>query len=257
MDSEKDKIIKIAGYIRVSTDSQAEEGMGLEIQEDTIKKFCNSHKDYKLVKIYSDPGVSGSVMPYKRPAMAELLDDAKQKNFEKVIVAKLDRLARDLYVQLWTEKELMVYDVEVLSVAEPYRGKDPMSVAMRQIVGVFAELEKGRITERLVSGRLKKFSLGGYPGGNVSLGYVSVDGELQIDSEEAETVKTIKKWRKRGLSMGKIARKLNEAGISTKREGKGWYASTIRSILRNKIYKGKIKYAGKLSNGLHKQILIH
>ncbi|MBA7554754.1 hypothetical protein ES705_47385 [subsurface metagenome] len=249
--------MKVVGYVRVSTDSQAEEGMGLEIQEDTIKKFCRGHKDYELVKIYSDPGISGSVMPYKRPGMVELFREAKEKAFGKVVVAKLDRLARDLYVQLWTEKELMVYDVEVFSIAEPYKGQDPMSTAMRQIVGVFAQLEKGRITERLTSGRLKKFSLGGYPGGNVSLGYVPVDGELRIDPEESETVRLIKKWRKQGQSMGRIARKLNEAGISTKRSGKKWYASTIRSILRNSIYKGKIRYAGKTSNGLHKPILIH
>jgi site-specific DNA recombinase len=159
-------------------------------------------------------------MPYKRQAMDELFEEAKQKSFEKVIVAKLDRLARDLYVQLWTEKELKVYDIEVLSVAEPYRGNDPMAVTMRQIVGVFAEPEKRRITERLVSGRLKKFSQGGYAEGNPSLGYESVEGELKVNQEEAETVRMIKKLRKQGLSMQRIAQRLNNAKINTKRGGR-------------------------------------
>ncbi|MBA7495400.1 hypothetical protein ES702_05982 [subsurface metagenome] len=206
------KKIKVVGYIRVSTENQVEDGMGLDIQEETIKNYCSKQKDYSLIKIYSDPGISGGTI--NRPGLNELLRDAKEKKFEKVIVAKLDRLARDLYVQLWIEKELMVYDTELFSISEPYRGKDPMSVAMRQMVGVFAQLEKGRITERLVSGRLKKFSKGGYAGGNLSLGYISVDGQLRIAPDEAEVVQMIKKWRRNGLSLPKIAKnEVVSAGI--------------------------------------------
>ena len=246
------KGIRVVGYIRVSTESQAEEGMGLEIQESTIKQYCKEQRNYDLVKIYSDPGISGGLS--QRPGLNELLQGAKRKEFEKVIVAKLDRLARDLYVQLWIKKELLVNDIEIFSIAEPYRGQDPMSIAMRQMVGVFAQLEKGRITERLREGRLKKFEKGGYPGGNLSLGYISLDGTLQIDPDEAEVVKMIKKWRRK-MSLPQIAKKLNDMNIKTKRNGKMWYPSTVQSILKNSIYKGKIQYIGKYQKGLQEPIL--
>lgn len=251
-----DKIIKVAGYIRVSTDSQAEEGMGLEIQEDSIKKYCRDQKGYRLLKIYSDPGESGASIE-KRQSLLQLLSDAEEKKFDRVIVAKLDRIARDTFATLWIEKELKKCDVELFSIAEPYRWDDPAQKVFLQMISVFAEFEKARITERLVSGRLKKFSQGGYPGGNLSLGYRSVDGSLEVDPDEAEVVKIIKKWRRRGLSLPKIAQRLNETQVRTKRGGKAWYPSTVRSVLKNVVYRGKIRYTGKTAEGAHEPISLH
>ena len=148
-----DKVNAVVAYLRVSTDTQAENGQSLTIQLETIQKYCKE-KSLNLVQTYTDPGISGSLAD--RPALSELLQEARNKKFEKVIVAKMDRLARDLFVQLWIEKELLIYDIELVSIAEPYKGDDPMNIAMRQIVGVFAQLERGRITERLLSGRMKK-----------------------------------------------------------------------------------------------------
>lgn len=248
--------MKVTGYIRVSTDNQAEEGMGLEIQEDAIKKYCQGQRNYQLVKIYSDPGESGASIE-KRDGLLQLLNDAKGERFEKVIVAKLDRIARDTFATLWIEKELKKYDVELFSISEPYRWDDPAQKVFLQMISVFAEFEKARITERLVSGRLKKFSQGGYPGGNLSLGYKSIDGSLQVDPDEAEVVKMIKKWRRNGSSLPRIAQRLNNDQIRTKRGGKGWYASTVRSVLKNSVYRGKIRYVGKTTNGLHQPIVLH
>lgn len=243
---------KVVGYIRVSTDNQVEDGMGLEIQEETIRKYCKDKK-YELVKIYNDPGESGATIE-KRPGLLNLLAEAKEKKFEKVIVAKLDRIARDTFATLWIEKELKKYDIDLFSIAEPYRWDDPAQKVFLQMISVFAEFEKARITERLVSGRIKKFDKGGYAGGNLSLGYKTVEGELQVDPQEAETVRMIKKLRKQGLSMQRIAQRLNNEHIATKRGGKSWYASTVRSVLKNGIYRGKIRYTGKVGSGIHQPI---
>lgn len=244
--------IKVVGYIRVSTENQVDEGMGLEIQEDIIKKYCKEKK-YELIKIYDDPGESGGTIE-KRSGLLNLLAEAKEKKFEKVIVAKLDRIARDTFATLWIEKELKKYDVELFSIAEPYRWDDPAQKVFLQMISVFAEFEKARITERLVSGRVKKFDKGGYAGGNLSLGYKTVEGELRINQEEAETVRMIKKLRRQGLSMQRIAQRLNNEHVATKRGGKYWYASTVRSVLKNSIYKGKIRYCGRTGQGIQQPI---
>jgi site-specific DNA recombinase len=236
--------VAVVGYCRVSTETQAEQGLGLPIQQDQINAFCKKNPQYRLDKIYTDAGISGSTLE-KRPALQELLRDAKQHRFTKVIVAKMDRLARDLYVQLFAEKELLVSGVEVISVSESFNGNDPLMVAMRQIVGTFAQLERARITERLLSGRRKKLSNGGYAGGKPPTGYVVKNSRLVVDEKEAAIVKEVFRLRMGRNSMKKIADKLNSAGMKPK-YGKRFYASTVQYMLQNPAYKGIIRYGGAI-----------
>ncbi|MFA5141137.1 MAG: recombinase family protein [Elusimicrobiota bacterium] len=245
--------IRVVGYCRVSTEGQAEHGMGLQIQRDGINRFAQEHPEYELVKIYEDPGISGASL--NRPGLNALLEDAKEKRFTKVIIAKLDRLARDLYIQLWVEKELLIHGIEVISLAEAFNGKDPMTTAMRQIVGVFAQLEKGRITERLQSGRLKKASLGGYAGGRLPRGYKTDEGKLRLN-REATTVRAIRKLHRQGWALRRIARHLNEQSIPNSK-GSQWYPATVRYIVHNPVYKGQIRYAGQLTRGTHPAMAPH
>lgn len=242
---------QVVAYLRVSTDRQAEEGLGLDIQEDQIRAFLTKHPNLKLVKIYRDEGISGSTLD--RPALRELLADAKEhRAFTRVIVAKLDRLARMLEVQLFIEKELLVYGVEVLSVSESFNGSDPIMVAMRQIVGVFAQLERGRITERLLSGRRKKLDGGGYAGGRPPTGYTVKNHELVIDPEGAKVIRYIRKLRMARLSFARISARLNAEGVKT-RNGARWYASGIHRLIRNPVLKGQVRY-GATRPGLHPPI---
>lgn len=246
-----DKVNAVVAYLRVSTDTQAENGQSLSIQLETIQKYCKE-KSLNLVKTYSDPGISGSLAD--RPALSELLQEARNKKFEKVIVAKMDRLARDLFVQLWIEKELLIYDIELVSIAEPYKGDEPMNIAMRQIVGVFAQLERGRITERLLSGRMKKLDQGKYAGGGVPRGYRPKNRELVLDKYESQVVEKIFRLRFGRKSLNRIAKLLNEERIPN-RNGIKWYASTIQYILRNPFYKGLIRY-GRTEKGIHPRLAI-
>lgn len=245
--------IPVVGYCRVSTEGQAEHGMGLQIQRDGIRHFIQEHPEYHLLSIFEDPGISGASLD--RPGLRALLADAKEKKFSKVIIAKLDRLARDLYIQLWVEKELLVHGIEVVSLAEAFNGKDPMTTAMRQIVGVFAQLEKGRITERLLSGRLKKASLGGYAGGGLPRGYASDDGKLR-PNREAATVRSIRKLHRQGWSLRGIARHLNEQHVPNSK-GSQWYPATVRYIVLNPVYLGQIRYAGQTTDGTHQPMAPH
>lgn len=229
------------GYIRVSTDTQAEKGMGLEIQKESIQKYTKGLK-LNLAKIYEDAGISGASL--ERPALLELLADAKRGLFKKAIILRLDRLARDLFGQLFIEKELEVAGIELISISEPDLGKnDPNSKLFRQIKGAFAQYEKSIITIRLKTGRLMKVKNGGFPGGNMSLGYKLIKGNLKKVEHEIEIVKRIKTLRRgrNKMSMWKIAEILNQENVPTKRGGK-WYAGTIRKVLNNKLYDGILKY---------------
>ncbi|HAY21438.1 MAG TPA: hypothetical protein DCY27_04590 [Desulfobacterales bacterium] len=169
-----------------------------------------------------------------------------------VIVAKLDRIARDTFYTLWIEKELKKYGVELYSIAEPYRWDDPVQKIFLQIISSFAEYEKNRIVERLYSGRRKKLEAGRYAGGRPAYGYKAKDGRLHVSQQEAETIREIRRLRMGRHSLKGIADKLNLAGVKPKRGAK-FYASTVRYILKNTTYKGVIRY-GDTAEGVHQTI---
>src|SRR3989344_5239211 len=233
---------RLVGYCRVSTDNQKEEGT-IEIQEYALSEFAGKN-NYKLVKIFKDDGVSGGLED--RPGLAEMFSYLETKPRVKgVLIYKLDRLARDLYIQEHLIKKLEILQKSILSVKEPsLESSDPMRKAFRQFMGIVAELEKSFIAMRMSSGRLNKARKGGYSGGGVAFGYRAKDKNLEIDSVSILTIQKIYKLRRYNkLGLRQIATLLNNEGIPTAR-GKKWYASTVKYILANKLYKGFLEYKG-------------
>jgi len=231
---------KIIAYCRVSTDNQKEEGT-IELQVEAIKDYCKS-RDLELVEIFKDEGISGGLE--NRPALADLFSFLEEvKDIDAVVIFKLDRLARDLYIQEHIIKKLEALNVGLISTKEPnLASDDPMRKAFRQFMGIVAELEKSFITMRLSGGRINKAKKGRYAGGGVAIGYKSEGKELVISGEEAEIVKNIYKLRRGRKGLREIARTLNENNIPTARGGK-WYAGTVKYILENPIYKGVLEYS--------------
>ena len=236
------KLKKVVGYCRVSTNNQKEEGT-IELQEKSIKKYAEKN-NCELVKIFKDDGVSGGSELENRPGLAELFSYVeKNKEVEGVLIFKLDRLARDLYIQEHLIKKLEGLNKKLISIKEPnLDSKDPMRKAFRQFMGIVSELEKAFITMRLSGGRINKAQKGGYAGGATALGYETKDKKLIIHEKQAETIRMIFKMKRyKRMGLREIARELNEKGVPTTRGGK-WYAGTIKYILENPLYKGIAHY---------------
>ena len=85
--------LKVAIYVRVSTEEQAKEGLSIYAQIDKCKSFCNA-RDWDVFKIYKDAGYSAGSL--NRPALELLLRDAKEKKFNIILVYKIDRFSRKL-----------------------------------------------------------------------------------------------------------------------------------------------------------------
>jgi len=248
--------MKTAAYLRVSTQDQAgDDRFGLSDQKQAIKAYAKSH-GHEVVAWYSDE-VSGATLD--RPGLQELLTHSGKDMFKAVLVAKMDRIARDLMAQLWIEKELLKHDVEIVSTAEPFRGQDPANVLFRQIIGAFAQFEKARITERMSGGRKQKAKVGGYSGGGAAMGYQAERGAkvLRLDPGKADTVKKVFEIRKRHprWSLQEIANRLNEEGYTTA-EGKLFYKMQVKRVLARKaLYLGEYQYSGVKAQGQHEAIL--
>jgi len=250
--------MRVAAYMRVSTEKQVREGHGLEEQRHNINEYCRA-QGYEVVVWYEDAGISGGELEI-REAMMNLLATAKGDDcpFSAVVATKIDRLARSLYGQLFVEKELTVAGVSlVYSDQENLAGDDPMTTAFRQMMGVFAELEKNLIKARLTAGRLTKAREGGYAGGRAPIGYTSEAGRktLEVDEEKASAVRRVFELSAQGLSLRAIARRLNDEGHTTA-QGATWQAMQVKRVLdRRAVYEGQYEYAGITAEGQHVAIM--
>src|SRR4051794_18505027 len=118
---------KAVGYIRVSSEEQAVNGHGLEVQQRAIRAFAQS-QGYELLDVVADPGISGARAPAERPGFRRVLKLAADRAFSLLLVWKFDRLARSLLFSVTTVNELQErHGVVLRSVTEP--------IDTRKIVG--------------------------------------------------------------------------------------------------------------------------
>jgi site-specific DNA recombinase len=249
--------MKAAAYLRVSTEGQTgEDKFGLPAQEEAILSYAAS-QGIEIVAWYKDEGISGATLD--RPGLQQLLTDAGAGGFDTLLVAKMDRVARDLFYSLFIEKELLLNEVQIISCSEPVSGHDPMNTAFRQMMGVFAELEKSMISARMTGGRKQKARGGGYAGGGAAIGYRAKRGSkvLQLDQDKAPTVKRVFEIRQEqpGLTLQQLADQLNHEGFTTA-QGKAFKPMQVKRVLdREALYSGLYSYAGIEAEGQHEAIL--
>jgi DNA invertase Pin-like site-specific DNA recombinase len=189
------------------------------------------------VGVYRDEGVSGSNGVDDRIGLTDALQAVASGNVGGLLVARLDRLARALTVQ-----EAILAKTWALGAAmfaadggEVMRDDpdDPMRTAMRQMAGVFAELEKNLVKKRLRDGRRAKGEAGGFAYGSPSLGYKAENRELIEDDDEQETLHRIKELLDEQTSLREIARTLTDEGFTPKRSDR-WHPETLSRIaIRN------------------------
>ena len=248
--------MNVIAYIRVSTDGQVgEDKYGLEAQKEQIIEYCKKN-DHTIVKWVSDEGESGAKY---RPGFDEIIyGEITNPPYEGVVVAKSDRVARDINIYFYYKACLLRKDIKLISVAEDFGQFGPFAGILEAFIVAMAQMERENITRRTSGGRKIKAATGGYSGGNTPFGYKVSNGDLVINEEEAEIVRYIFELRNEGNSMRAICSALESKGYTT-RKGGAFQASTIKSILSNeRTYRGEYKYGdGEWVKGQHEPILRH
>jgi DNA invertase Pin-like site-specific DNA recombinase len=225
--------IKLVAYLRVSTDRQAEEGLGLAVQETAIKSWTKANA-HKIALWARDEGVSGTNGIDDREALPDALAAVRDGRAKGLVAYNLDRLARKLHTQeailghIWEAggRIFTVEDGEVLE-DDP---EDPFRTAMRQMRGVFSQLERAMIIKRMKAGRRLKAERGGYAFGVPAFGYRAEGGELVPVPEEQLVLDRIRVLHDQQLSLRQIATVLTNEGHRTKRGGQ-WHPETLRLIV--------------------------
>jgi DNA invertase Pin-like site-specific DNA recombinase len=228
--------VKVAAYLRVSTDRQVEEGLGLEVQEQAIRAWARTHK-HRVVLWSRDEGVSGSNGLETRHGLLEALSAVHDGTAQGLVVFRLDRLARDLVVQEGLLAELRRLGAEVFSTSAAESAyvtddpNDPSRKLIRQVLGAVAEYEKAMVVFRLRMGRERKAQKGQYAGrGSPPLGFRAEDRELVPDEEEQKALERILALRAEGRSYRFIAETLHAEGYTPKRSAR-WHPETLRKIV--------------------------
>lgn len=242
---------KVIAYIRVSTDAQAgDDKFGLDAQRTQIKAYCEEHS-MEIIKWVADEGESGAK---ERPGFDEIIyGETFNPPCEAVVVAKNDRVARDINIYFYYKMMLKKKNIELISIAEDFGQFGMFSSILEAFTLCVAEMERDNITKRTTSGRKLKASKGGYSGGRAPMGYMVKDGQLVKNPEEAEIVKTAFRFKAEGFTMRDAAEAMNELGLRN-RSGAEFTFSNMRSIWNNeKTYKGYYKYGkdGEWVEGLH------
>jgi DNA invertase Pin-like site-specific DNA recombinase len=227
--------VKLIAYLRVSTDLQADQGLGLDVQRKGIRGWARSN-GHRIVGWHSDEGVSGSNGVEARQSLLDALNDLEDGKAAGLVVYRLDRLARKLTVQEATLARAWALGCSVHSVdlgeVPQDDPDDPMRTALRQMVGVFAQLERGMIAARLRAGRRLKAERGGYAGGAPSFGVRAEGRELVLDEREQRTIARIQDLHRQAQSSRAIAQTLNDQGLPSKRGGL-WSSATVARVVRS------------------------
>ena len=221
---------KAIGYVRVSTEEQAAEGISLEAQSEKLKQYAELY-NIELIDIKIDAGQSAKTLD--RTGLEEALEPLKAGEADALLIYKLDRLTRSV-ADLGRLIEQYFNRYQLLSVTDHI---DTGTANGRLILNVLASVsqwERETIVERTeTSLRYMKEKKQVY--NHPPLGYHAVEGYLLPHEEEQLLVSEVFELHYQGLSLHKIADNLNSRGIIGKRGGK-FYASTIRAILGNSIH---------------------
>jgi site-specific DNA recombinase len=254
------KKVRVAAYIRVSTDEQAKEGYGLDTQlrhiKNEIEKFKDKGWTFDEKLLYKDDGYSGSLST--RPALDRMLKDAKAKKFDIMLVWKIDRLYRHMRYLLETIDKLGEYEIDFKSVTEPF---DTTAVGkfIFQMFGALAEFERNLIITRTSEGKISSAKDGNYVGGNVPYGYMVKNRRLTIYELEAKWVRKIFTWFVDfEYPIDEIAKRLEKLGVpsqgahgknkKSRKRGRSacfWHRSTVSNLLKRTNYIGTYYYNKK------------
>ncbi len=229
---------KVAGYARVSTDSD-EQFTSFNAQTEYYTKLIRSNPEWEFVHVYTDEGISG-LNTRKRTGFKEMIDDALAGKIDLIITKSVSRFARNTVDSLKTIRELKKAGTEVYFEKENIYTFDGKGELLLTIMSSLAQEESRSISENITWGHRRSFESGKVhiPYG-IFLGYKKgADGKPEIDEEKADIVRLIYRLFLDGKTPVTICKYLEDKGIHAPMGGDRWSNTTVLSILTNEKYKG-------------------
>ena len=223
-------------YLRVSTDTQ-ETSMESQMEGFNLKIAANPN--WQLAGVYPDEGISGT-RARKRPQFLKMIEDAKAGGCEIVLCKSLSRFARNTVDALTYVRMLKECGVSCIFIKEGLDTANEASEMILTVLAAFSQEESFSISENLKWGIRKRYEMGEIRWTQL-YGYRNVgeDKELKIaiHETEAQVVRMIFNFYRKGMGIPGIVEQLNKAGVPSPR-GSKWTATTIQHMLKNERYVG-------------------
>jgi DNA invertase Pin-like site-specific DNA recombinase len=239
---DKEVPVNAAIYLRVSTTSQAEEGLSLDAQLSQCEAYLKM-KGWGPACLFVDAGISAATVK-KRPAMTELIEAVKTKQIQRVVTSKLDRAFRNVRDAAETLEVFRAAEASIAFLDLSVDTSTSSGEMMMNLMAAFAQFERKRIGERVQAVNLHLAEGGRWLGSKTPHGYsYNRDTKaLEVDEAEAETVRYIfDRYTNGAMGANAIAKRLNQEG-RRKRDESYWTSNGVLRILRNPVYQGDVLY---------------
>ena len=218
--------MKAIGYVRVSTDGQAQDGVSLDAQEAKIRAWADLN-GAESVTVFLDAKTGKRAD--NRPGLQEALTAVGKG--DALIVYSLSRLARSTKDTITIGEGLDKRGADLVSLSERIDTTTAAGKMVFRMLAVLSEFERDQVSERTRLALSYKRDCGEKTGGDVPYGYRMEDGRLVQDASEQKAIALIRRLRAAGNSLRQIARELEARGYRTKTGRTHWHPQSVKQIL--------------------------
>lgn len=240
--------MKVAFYVRVSSDRQAEKELSIPAQVKAIQQYCQEH-GHIIVSEFIEKGKSAKTDD--RDEFQKMIAMSKRSNrpFEAILVHKFDRFSRKRDDHVIYKALLAKVGVKVISVTEQTEAETPQDLLLEGMLEVMSEFFNANLATEVMKGMTQNAKQGYNNGGTPPYGYRTEHialGAKKTKSvwvlgprEEIDIIRWIfNQYAYENAGYKKISSMLNEKGVPTQKGGQ-WSASTIRAFIFNESYVGR------------------
>ena len=260
------KVVRVAIYTRKSTEEGLDQEFNtLDAQRQAIEAYIESQRGEGWVALpdrYDDGGFTGANT--NRPAFQRLLQDIKDGKVDAVAVYKIDRLSRSLFDFSSIINYFDKHGVSFTSITQQFNSATSMGKLTLNILMSFAEFEREVISERTRDKMAATRRKGMWTGGKPPLGYDVVDKKLVVNEDETERVRKIFQLYLQLGSLLSVVMELKDRGWTNKtwltqkghvHQGSDFDKNSVRLLLINPLFIGKMPYKDELHDGRHDAIV--
>ncbi len=234
---------RLIGYTRVSTEEQSSNGVSLDAQAERIAAYCTA-QEFELVRVEVDAGLSGSIRPDRRPALARALASVRDGEATGLVALKLDRLSRNTMDVLNLAEEFNNRGWRLISVSESLDTGSAVGEFTLTILAALSQMERKQIAERTKLAMAQVAREGRARSRMLPFGFRTRQNPDSITAvagdrsklipypPELEAISQMMALRAFGLGPRRIARRLNESGIFHPRSKRPWSYSQVQGLLR-------------------------
>jgi DNA invertase Pin-like site-specific DNA recombinase len=235
-------------YARYSSSSQTEQSIEGQL------RVCHEYAErngLSVINEYIDRAITGT--NDDRPSFLQMISDANKKQFQYILVYKLDRFSRNRYDSVFYKHKLQQCGVKVISAMEAISDTQEGKL-VEGLLEMMAEMYSHDLSQKVKRGIRESRIKGIFTGGNVLFGYKVIDKKLVLDEEYAPIVRYVFEQYANGKGKKAIVDELNAKGLKTY-AGKKFTINSFNTTMRNRKYIGENVIDGVVSGNSYPALL--